>query len=275
MTRESKGKQVKTFKHWVPQPDATKAEDIIKVYFEADEGTFVIYLPEHITPSVQGLDCYQQQVRADGPRIDTHRGQVRSKIIDSAINLYKTALNEYEASIKLQRGVKVIRVHFQKNLAYRNDRPHAFRGGPVAVGGGFGEPIGFTGTPALHLNFEVLWQVNDVLYRKNHHAAWGDRPAYDTMEFAGRIEPDSKKTTVIPWTQEREDFLAGIVEKLVELGWLLTDFFGDFETNINHAIASGSRFLAIAPPKQEDELPSSSPTGNSWGPSTDSEGEAQ
>jgi hypothetical protein len=74
------------------------------------------------------------------------------------------------------------------------------------------------------------------------------------MEYAGSIDSGNgyqkKGVTVIEWTQEKEDFLAGVVSKIEELGWLLTDFFGDAEANIAHSLTAGGNRILLAPPKE-------------------------
>jgi hypothetical protein len=245
--RESKGQQVKTFKHFEPQPDLTHEEVIGKVYFEADCGDFVVYMPEHIANVVDTLEPVKAgnlgfHVQA---RVRSDMRTIRSKIMQHVIDAYDTIRKEYVNSLKLLRGDKVLVVYFKRNLPWRNDRKTIFAGG----GATGGNDISFCGQPTIHLNYGVFWRVGDELYHKDHHEAYRDRPAYDVMRYKQKLGAENGHA--VPWTQEREDFIAGVHSKLIDLGWLLSDFLGDLEANINHAIESGARFLAIAPPKED------------------------
>lgn len=247
MARESKGKLVKTFKHFEPQPDHTSNEVTGKVYFQAKDGLFVIHLPEHIRAMLGALESCRRQGSAGGPHIHERSGECRSNTLDGVMGLHKTVLAQYTEAIKLSDARRAIEVRLKKNVPWREGRPDRTGSGHAAVGGGFGETISFCGSPALFMNFRVLWRVNDDLYQRHETEAYGERPAYSILSYAGRVKEGGSETVVIEWTQEREDFLAGVVTKITDLAWLLSDFLGDAETNLTHALTAGGGQLLLAP----------------------------
>lgn len=264
MARESKGQQVKSFKHWEPGADARRVEVIKKVYFKADSGRFSIDLPDHISGVADGFDVVKHNMdgvaRTDGVWADVRQstaGRVYGKVLDPTIALYKEICQAFERFMTLENAVKKIEVTFKKNVSFRQDRPHSFNGGAVAVGGGFGTEISFCGSPALHMNYRIVWEMNGRLFERHEHKGWKGERDYMTMHDVGGVaDPHangrpSRERVVIPWTQEREDFLAGIVVRITDLAWLLSDFLGDAEANISHALTHGGGLLALAPPTAE------------------------
>ena len=259
MARESKGQQVKTFKHWEPGSDAKTVAVIKKVYFKADTGNFSIELPDWITAVAPGFDDVKRhnEHMNDGTWADVRRtpGVIYSKTQDGCIALYKSVCASFIRFMRLEGAVKRIEVTFKKNVPYRPDRAHSFNGGSVAVGGGFGTDISFCGSPALHMNYRVVWEMNGRLFLKEEHTYKGET-TFTMRDIGGVDDPrsngkPSRERVIIPWTQEREDFLAGIVAKITDLAWLLSDFLGDAEANITHALTAGGGLLAIAPPKAD------------------------
>lgn len=260
--RESKGQQVKTFKYYEAQEDGTFEEKTAKVYFNATEGDFTIYLPEHMHKVVEVLPMFAHNEFIGGggkARLNSGGQSIWSKVIDTVIEAFKSINTQYFQHLTELTAVKVIRVTVQANVPYSRER--AEKGqfvfhGSSSVGA---NDISFCGFPAVHLTYSILWRSGDKLYRKVEHDAWGDRPAYsilryDSDPFLHIREAKARakvEASIIPWTAEREEFLCNTVNKIIELGWMLKDFVGDFEKNIDYALASGTGQLALAPPTSD------------------------
>jgi hypothetical protein len=218
MAKESRGQQVKTFTHGVPQADLSYEQEVVKVYFRPADGDFAIYLPQHIA-DMEGTITHSQ--------------------INFAIAGYKACLSKYLEAIKTAVREKVITISFTHNIRYvkgfhdvRNSRNFA------GYGANRGE-IHFTGSPAIHLNYSVLHRAGKRLYNVT------ESDGKEFMSDAGTTE--GKK--VIPWTQEREDFFASTVNNIERLIMAMIEFMDDIEGNIDKAIASNGGQLLIGRPQ--------------------------
>ena len=218
MAAERKGQQVKTFKHYTPvEGEARRAEQIMKVYFKADNGQFYIYPDAFLMAFAH--DGY------DGPSggYSLYNDRIAADTMDTVIDGFKTICQRYEHAMKENKKVKVIRFWFAKNIrqtlcADRDD-------------------MSFVGSPALHLRYEVLWRVGDVLLREN-------------MQSAGKVGSTSRgdgTTTIIDWSEARELFFANMVAGLETLIMRCVDFTADLEKNVDNAIAHKQGLFLPAP----------------------------
>lgn len=233
MAKESKGQQVKTFKHYVPMPDLGYEETIGKVYFQADSGLFSIYLPEHIMMVVNALGDIGTGAKLSG-------GAIAAATLKGAMDNYDALLKRYRALLETEQRTKVLRVNFKANIRHikgfhdvRNSREfHGYNGGTKSG-------INFIGAPAVHLEYEVLYQVGDNLF----HVERGNQ-AMHAKGSVGRSDGN-----IIPWTQEREDFFAGVTGNIERLIMAMTEFMDDLEGNLTKAIAAGGQLPMLAAPK--------------------------
>ena len=113
---------------------------------------------------------------------------------------------------------RVIRFHFKRNAS----TSPWFRD----------EQISFCGSPALHLNYEVLWKVGNNLYRQHDPKM--------PLEYAGAVKDrfDEGTSNVIEWTEERERFFESMVQGLVGLIRKVEDFSKNLAVNVDLAITS-------------------------------------
>lgn len=236
--RDSKGQQVKSFKHFIPLPNSKLEEAVVKVYFQAAEGQFVIFLPEHIAAVASGLPSLENVYEANGAQ--RYRGEIRGAAIDPVIAAYKHTLASYKKwTMTLQRE-KVIGINFKHNIRWikgfhdvrnsRNFAGYASRSGEIS----------FVGNPAIHLKYEILWRVDGKLYRLHNEGREDEYMDY----YSG-----GEASHVIPWTAEREAFFANTVGNIERLIMAMIEFFDDIEGNVAKAIA-GKGPLAL-PPKSE------------------------
>lgn len=252
--RESKGQQVKTFKHWAPLPDGNSEEIVGKVYFQASEGMFLVWLPENVatlSAKLLGIDPGERS----GTNYHQYRdGVIRALTLDRVLDLYATALSNYKNTIRNLIGEKVLVVKFEANLRWRDNVDYVFgSGGGTAV---TRSDLHFCGSPAIHLSYEVLWKVGENLFVRDWHEPYKDKEGYHTMRSHGSFREGDRyeKRKLIMWTEEREAFIKGVRDNIERLGYAMHDFFKDFENNITHQIATGGKALAIAPPKEPEPV---------------------
>lgn len=256
--RESKGQQVKTFKHYEPQPHGNPIEVIGKVYLRNGD-TFVIYMPEHIADMTEALPIYAAQSASQVRyRIYSTKREITSPVADEVMTAYARLLREYTEATNLANATKVIIVTFNKNLPYRDDRPHIFTSSSGTLAGGFGGDISFSQPPAISLQMDILWRNGDKLFRRHEPHYKDEQPRLVSAGSIPVVDRYNKSRAMLDWTQEREDFLRGTINKITELGFLLTDFFGDLETNITYALTQGGGNLALPPPKETTDEPEKS-----------------
>lgn len=235
--RESKGQQVKTFKHYVPGPDLKGVETIGKVYFRADDGLFYIYVPEHITSYMPTVDHYTGKSSYNG-----RAGYVTSPVMDEAMRTYQGVLDEYKRRRQDEARVKMIRVEFAANHPGRSQYTQEKL-----------EGISFCGRPAIFLKHEVVWKVNDGLYhisdREMARAEKEGTIPHMTWVCAvpgkEHYQQRTQKTFIMDWTEEREAFF---VKMHGDMKWLIEAcmamLFGDTQANVDKLIAGGG-FLSL------------------------------
>lgn len=201
MSRDSKGKVVKTFTARVPQPDAALIDAKVSVYFKAESGTFQIFLPDHVA-ALLGKDKITAQTQAE------------------VLASWENDIEAYRDLLKMTLRQKVIRF----TLKYNSHRHGIFRR----------DEITFSCSPTLHLTYEIYWDVNGVLYTC-------------TDDVKNMRRHGSAHGRLIPWTQEREDFFAGMKAALEGLIERLATFDTQLTENVTAAIdnfATGRHLLA-------------------------------
>jgi hypothetical protein len=222
--RESRGQQVKTFGHYVPQPDQSTEKETIKVYFKADEGRFYIYPPAHILPVARAKA--EQSSAAHG--VNFRDDFINSPLMDKVVHAFETMCSIYQNILKEEGKIRVIRFAVQRNL--RADLNHHAK-----------SEISFCGSPALYFNYELLWLSGGELFRQ-------DDPELPLQHVRSHHDGDAK---VIPWTQEREDFFASMTVAMITLINRIDDFKANLESNVDKAIATRSSLFLPAPSATE------------------------
>jgi len=215
------GQRVKQFQAFIPQPDLTSEKTVVHVYFQARDAVFNISVPDHIAAvvveTVRNCMVYRQRDQL-----------VSASNYSLAETTFKDLLTAYTTLLQQQGKVRVIRFSVRANSG---GYPHF-------------PDISFTGAPALHFQYEVLWRVGDRLFRQYH--------ADSRLESAGdipRSAPNGRRegSWVIPWTAEREAFFGQMEAGLKGLIERLALFVGDLEGNLDHAIASRDSALLLPP----------------------------
>lgn len=171
------------------------------MYFKADDGRFQIFLPEHIAAAIS-------------------QDRVRATESDAVIDAFKTACERYRTLLKAEQRKKVIVL----TLRYNEPGERTFQS--------FSSPTSFgTGVqgPAVNLDYEVFWDINGALYRG------GDDP--NSLQRHGV----AGGRRVIAWTQEREDFFAGMKAALQGLIKRLIDFDAALAGDVDAALADFSK----------------------------------
>lgn len=238
MAKESKGKVVKTFKHYIPVNATEKAETIVKVYFEAKNGWFVIYLPDQLKVNLGDRhlaegDLYNPPRQA-AEGFEGREGFVRSLQMDRAISLFEQVCREFERIQKLENREKIIVVTFNAN--------HPQKGGFDGGGPGYGK-ISFIGRPALHLSYRVFWKVGVATYTDDGNGGMTHHGTVPKSDGVGG-------TYVLEWTPEREAFFAQAVNGIAGLIDRIADFLsGDTALKVDALVSGGVAFL---PAPKED-----------------------
>jgi hypothetical protein len=221
MKAPSKGQQVKTFKTFIPQPDLTSSEMVMKVYFRAADGMFLIYLPEHIAASVGDKFNESNRERYIGARVESN-GVLACPIANEIVEQFNRICLMYRDLLKNENRVKVILLTVQVNASgqradgtWRNRKDQ-----PFAI------------SPMLGFNFDVMWKVDKNLYRQ--------RGPDEKMTAVGSAENviRNKGSKLIPWTQEREDVLTAMRDGFFNLIDHVDAFCDDIEGNLD-AIEGG------------------------------------
>jgi hypothetical protein len=241
---ESKGKRVKQFKELVPQLDQSSEMEVIHVYFKADEGNFYIYPQQHLLDVVSSLD---NGIDFRDAQYHPGHGSIKAPVMAAAIACYKSLCTKFFDIVRTEQKKRVIRFTLKYNIAKMPDG--SWRGHAP------GDDISFAGRPALHLQYEVLWQSGKRLYRQ-------DRPQ-DRLQDAGSAVPSVYGNRemgmrqrrdgiyIIDWTQEREDFFASMKSSLEQLIHLLVLFVQDLEGDPDMAIANLSGGMTLLPPPKQ------------------------
>lgn len=217
-----KGKEVRSFTAFVPQPDLSKSKERVSVRFHADSGDFEILLPGHIALAVAGHKAARHNFFAS-------LGSVRAPTLAEVEGSFKHCCAAYEEILRTEQRKRVIFVRYQRNRMV-GDPPYR------------AEQIPFALTPALGLDFEVLWSAGGRLYRQ-HDA---DSP----LESAGVSEDSREGAHVIDWTPEREAFFERLHNSLCGLIERLDVFMRDAASNVDLAIAAGTAGLLLPGPEE-------------------------
>lgn len=218
-------KRVKQFKHYVPQLDLSYVETIVHVSFNADDGTFSIPLPEHIADVVSAGD-WKFDYEAGDARI--YGKGVWARVMDHVIAAYKQCCARFVTILRQQSKSKVIRVTLAYNLHRRGYESRSTK-------------ISFTGSPAMHFTYEVLWKAGGRLYEQ-----YG---ADDRLTDKGSANQAHAGWIILDWTEERETFLKGIHEKFCTLIDTMADFTTALAKDPDNAIAAARGVLALPAPE--------------------------
>lgn len=224
MKRESKGQRVKTFKAYIPQSDLTKIETQVVVYFKADNGLFYIFDGAHMfRPS---SDAAQKSF--DSRELSIHENMITSKTLGRIVQGFEDICTIYDNMMRDAAKKKVIRFSFKANAPWYKDGEAAMK------------DISFCDTPALHIQYEVLYRVGDNLY-----APFGEEGA-GNLQYRGRYDEArgrSGDATTIDWTEEREAFFANMQSSLIEMIRRVNDFNKNLLVNVDNAIAANAPLL--------------------------------
>lgn len=233
--RESKGQQVKTFKHFVMLPSLESEVIIGKVYFQADSGRFAIYLPEHVAAVAASIPHNEYDGRSGLIFNRDQGGYLTHKVIDTVIDGYKGYLTRYEDLLRTQKRRKVIAVTFRQNIRWIKGFHDVRNSTDFAGYGARRGDISFCGAPAIHLTYAVRYEVGGKLYQVVNHDDGSEHMTYAAQE--GKI---------IDWTPDRENFFANTVGNIERLIMAMIEFMDDIEGNIDRAIANNDSQLQIA-----------------------------
>lgn len=151
--------------------------------------------------------------------------------LNEIVEGFKALCEIYKRLLREQKKERVIRFRFKRNL-------------PGTVDHLPKDDISFCGNPALHFNYEILWRVNDKLYRQYEPD--------DPLQFAGDVQDRHKEGAahVIEWTQEREAFFESMQRSLVDLILRVEQFQSNLSSNIDLAIAGHTHPLLAAPDRE-------------------------
>lgn len=223
-----KGKQVKTFTAFVPGIDLKKIKTVMAVKFDANSGEFFVRLPNHIAETIRGHDI-----------IKNWKVKLSSDNELTALRM-QDVLDEFESALSLfiviQRDLqrkKVIAFWFRYNTPMESYTDH---------------DISFCGTPALFIDYEVMWQVAGRLYHID------DEDPHRILVHGAARHQDGKET-IIEWTEDRELFFANMKSGIIKLIDRLVTFQSALGVNADAAIKQlmqpGQKMLA-APEKTDD-----------------------
>lgn len=246
MARDSKGQQVKTFKHFVPLANLKYEETTGKVYFKADDGCFYVYLPDHITAVARALPDADGWYETKGAR--RHGSAVFAPTMDAAMKSYDCTLKAYRKLIENQQREKVIKVEFKHNIRWIKEfhQPRNIQHAISAYQQQLRDGISFCGSPAIHLRYEVLYRVGNDLYRVDFEGTESESLHHHQSNSAN-------DSNVIPWTPEAEAFFANTVANIERLIMAMIEFFDDTPANLALAIANGGTLKLPAPPATPTE----------------------
>jgi hypothetical protein len=233
--KSSKGQRVKTFKSYIPQSDLTKKETQVAVYFKADNGHFYIFDGAHMfQPSADAA-----RKSYDSRELGIHEDMITSKTLERIVRGFDDICHIYDNMMRDAAKKKVIRFSFKANAPW-------YREGEAAL-----SDINFCGSPALHLTYEVLYQVGDNLYTKSD--VFDDEKEDAKLQYRGKATEarfrDGEAVT-IDWTEEREAFFENMRGSLIELIHRVNDFNKNLLVNVDNAIAANSLLMLPAPKKE-------------------------
>lgn len=245
---DTQGKVVKTTTYTVTQPDVTEKQEKIAIRFSTD-GYFRVDLPKHIADYFGPRAPWEHE----DDRLNFYQGEISAMTLKAVEDAFTNALRRYRDELKNTNRRKMIVVSFRAN----------FRG-PVMLGGfqvsnnslsGIAD-ISFAGSPALELSYEILWQINDRLYRVYGEGRDGEPPQMTYMKSMPRKDAtprfnSKQETFVIEWTEEREEFFrAGVEGMNVLIAKIAQMLLGDTASNVDALIAGGGMLALPAPTAQ-------------------------
>lgn len=233
MAKESKGQQVKTFQHFEPTADGGHEKRIVKVYFQAKDGRFMIEIPEHISAIYTEIAPPHYGAKIVHYNRDK---QIAGSIVNELIEAYTTLCTKYEHWYRNLKKKKIILYTFQKNMSWNKEFHARFPRSYVPHGGH--QEISFTGTPAIHLHYRIAFIVGDSVYTDGG----------SNLQYKCKVE----HAKYVDWTEERETFFANTVNNIERLIMAFVEFFDDPEANITKSIENGG-VMMIAPPAPTED----------------------
>ena len=235
---------VSTTTIYMPQSDGTHEEAKRKIYVGAD-GFFYTELPEHIASVIRDIGL----PTGNGSRtITVRKGMFKNTpskaavVSDSKSSLESDFERVLRAYVKWQQDAvaeKYLVVTFQSNVDYVkgfHDVPGKSRHNHTGTGSQ--NQISFIGAPTLHVSYVVLWKIGDEYFTKDGSGGYRRRSGQrgDGLHY-------------IPYTEEREKFLEGVNSGLTNLICRITEFFEDFEGNVDTAIENNTGLLTLPAPE--------------------------
>jgi hypothetical protein len=221
MKREGKGQRVKTFKAWIPQQDLTKIETQVGVYFKPDSGRFYIYDGAHMFAAA----AERAKKSYEGRDVHIRDTMITDNTLDGLLNGFKAICFAYEEEMKNAAKKKVIRFTFKANTEWDGSRQPK-------------SDISFCGAPAIHLMYEVLYQVGDQVYFQDAEDG--------RLQYRGKADEarhSHSDAVTIDWTPEREAFFENMRQSLVTLINRVDDFQKNLLVNVDNAIAATTQLL--------------------------------
>ncbi len=223
--KESKGQQVKTFQAHIPQPDLTYEKVVEKVYFQASDGMFSIYLQPHILGLVSS--------NAFGDRSEHGRNwwredRITASQLDPLIAIHRDVLARYVSIVREEKKTKVIVYKFQCNLR-GGSLDHVPR-----------DDIHFSISPALALTYGIRWKSGEYLY-----------VYVDEDEPERGLRRSRMDGIEIEWTAEREAFFEAMQSGLISVIDRLIDFETALKVDAGKAIAQMKGQALLPAPKVE------------------------
>lgn len=222
--KSSRGQQVKTFTTFEPGLGVESEKKIVKVYFDAKDGHFNIYLPDHMAALLKS------HIETKGAYLSGNR--IYSSTLDAVMEAHSIACRYCLRIMRETKRKKVI-VFFVSC----NTRIHKRDANTVCE-------IGFCDSPALHLDFSVFWKVGDKLYQERDDGSLEHYGASLDMVAARR----DRSATQIDWTQEREDFFSAMTGALEGLIGKILSFTHDLNKNPDKALANFRGTHLLTPP---------------------------
>lgn len=120
--------------------------------------------------------------------------------------------------------------------------------------------IGFSAHgPALGIHYEVMWQINDGLYRVYADREDGSPPQMTYMKAVPKEDARpgynrGRETFLLDWTEEREAFFAQMSEAMnVLIERIAAMLLGDLQTTVDRMIAGGGGLLSLPAPTPQLE----------------------
>lgn len=222
MSERPRGTIVKTITESVALESGEMENQRIKIRFRAaGDGSFHISVPSYIA------DFFGDS--ADKPDGFDGSGDIIAATQGEAHSQFKSLMHRYSRERKNAVRKKVLVISFAANLP-----GHSQYTSPSPV-----PEISFAERPALSLSYQILWAINDKLYRV--HERPDDLPQMTYMRAMPKAGARGKQGSfILDWTESREEFFAGMVQNMTTLIEAITKMLtGDTEGNIDRLIAAG------------------------------------